>query len=220
MIEYNAKNYLYYIRKFEKIKNSVSTPYLVYKKLTQNNSQIFQSDANTNKYYLNNIINMNDNEILREKNNYFQKDNYLNMKPLSRSSSMNTNISSVKPREITNPELFYKRNNYDFSKYKAELKKCLDYNYNIILNINPYHKKKELNINPYNPINADFEHYKSDLAHNPILNPINNYSSNKYLEKELYPFKNFRNNNNYNFNTNKRYIASTFQQIGNTLINK
>ena len=56
MIEYNAKNYLYYIRKFEKIKNSVSTPYLVYKKLTQNNSQIFQSDANTNKYYLNNII--------------------------------------------------------------------------------------------------------------------------------------------------------------------
>ena len=42
-------------------------------------------------------------------------------------------------------------------------------------------KKKEVNINPYNPIDADFEHYKSDLAHNPILNPVNNYSFNKAI---------------------------------------
>ena len=220
MREYNAKNYLYYIRKFEKKKNPLSTPYSVYKKLTQKNSQIFQNGTNTNEYYLNNQINMNDDDNFTKKNNkYLPKESYLNIKSLSKSSSMNTIINNVnKPKEITNPELFYKRNNYDYSKYRAELKKCLDYNYNVLLNINPYRKKKELNINPYNPINADFEHYKSDLAHNPILNPINNYSSNKYLEKELYPFKKYRNNNN--FNTNKRYIISTFQQTGNTLINK
>ena len=221
MIEYNAKNYLYYIRKFEKIKSPISTPYSVYKKLTKNNSQIFQSDTNNNANYMNRLINnINDyDNFLKKNNKYLEKERYLNIKSLSKSSSMNTIFNTVnKPKEITNPELFYKRNNYDYSKYRAELKKCLDYNYNVLLNINPYHKKKELNINPYNPINADFDYYKSDLAHNPILNPINNYSSNKYLEKELYPFNKFRNNNN--FNTNKRYIISTFQQTGNTLINK
>jgi len=68
---------------------------------------------------------------------------------------------------------------------------------------NRLHKKQEVNINPYNPIDADFEHYKSDLRHNPILNPINNYSFNKYLEKEIR-------------GTNK---INTFQRAGNILVN-
>ena len=58
-----------------------------------------------------------------------------------------------------------------------------------------------------NPIDADFEHYKSDLAHNPILNPVNNYSFNKYLEKEIKGI-------------HKNSISSTFKNVGNLLINK
>ena len=75
--------------------------------------------------------------------------------------------------------------------------------YLALLNKNRFNKKQEVNINPYNPINADFEHYKSDLAHNPILNPVNNYSFNKYLEKEI---KNIKKGN-------------TLQQAGNSLFN-
>ena len=105
--------------------------------------------------------------------------------------------------EISNPELYNKRNNEDYNKYRAELRKYLDYNYQILLNKNRFNKKQEVNINPYNPINADFEHYKSDLAHNPILNPVNNYSFNKYLEKEIKGI-------------NK---VNTFQQAGNLLFN-
>ena len=105
--------------------------------------------------------------------------------------------------EISNPELYNKRNNEDYNKYRAELRQYLDYNYQILLNKNRFKKNQEVNINPYNPINADFEHYKSDLVHNPILNPVNNYSFNKYLEKEI---KNIKKGN-------------TLQQAGNSLFN-
>ena len=109
--------------------------------------------------------------------------------------------------EITNPELYYKRNNEDYNKYRAELRQYLDYNYQVLMDNKRTNKKKEVNINPYNPIDADFEHYKSDLAHNPILNPVNNYSFNKYLEKEIKGI-------------NKNSVSSTFQRTGNILINQ
>ena len=76
------------------------------------------------------------------------------------------------------------------------------------------HHKQEPNINPYNPKQEDFEHYKSDLVHNPILNPVNYYSYNKYLEKEIKENNKKYNNNIYNYRG-----LSSFQQVGNQLIN-
>ena len=45
--------------------------------------------------------------------------------------------------------------------------------------------KKEPNVNPYNPKNNALWSNKSNLIHNPILNPVNHYGYNKYLRKEL-----------------------------------
>jgi hypothetical protein len=122
--------------------------------------------------------------------------------------------------EITNPELFYKKNNEDYYKYRAEMKKFLDYNYEVIKNRNKLRQKKEIIINPYNPINDNFEHYKSDLSHNPILNPVNYYSFNKLLEKEIDGNKKYGNIMTNNYNINKRYNQSIFSHAGNYLINQ
>ena len=217
LIEMNAKNYLNYMKKFERKKTPISSPYSVYLKIKQNNnSNNFRQNNNGN--YMNKIINdNNDNIDIRKKNKinndilnnkYFQsQENSLNMKPLSNSLSMKSMNFENRKSEITNPELFYKRNNEDYNKYRAELKEYLNYNYQIMQNKNRLNKKQEVNINPYNPIDADFEHYKSDLAHNPILNPVNNYSLNKYLEKEIKGI-------------NKNSVSSTFQRTGNLLINQ
>ena len=67
----------------------------------------------------------------------------------------------------------------------------------MMINKNKLNHKQEPNVNPYNPKQEDFEHYKSDLAHNPILNPVNYYTYNKYLEKEIK-----ENNKKYNFTVN------------------
>ena len=213
LIEMNAKNYLDFMRKNERKKTPISSPYSVYLKMKKNNSNNYINNNNDN--YANKIINNNNfnNIDLRQKNSlnnmiinykYFQnKNSPLNIKPLPNSLSMKTMNIENRKSEISNPELFYKRNNEDYNKYRAELKHYLDYNYQILLNKNRFNKKKEVNVNPFNPIDADFEHYKSDLAHNPILNPINNYSFNKYLEKEM--------------KNNKK--TNTFQQAGNYLVN-
>ena len=213
LIEMNAKNYLDFMRKNERKKTPISSPYSVYLKMKKNNSNNYINNNNDN--YANKIINNNNfnNIDLRQKNllnnmiinyKYFQnKNSPLNIKPLPNSLSMKTMNIENRKSEISNPELFYKRNNEDYNKYRAELKHYLDYNYQILLNKNRFNKKKEVNVNPFNPIDADFEHYKSDLAHNPILNPINNYSFNKYLEKEM--------------KNNKK--TNTFQQAGNYLVN-
>ena len=84
-------------------------------------------------------------------------------------------------------------------------------------NKNKLHDKQEPNINPYNPKKEDFEHYKSDLPHNPILNPINYYSYNKYLEKEIKENNNRYQNNLKNFNINKDRNFSPLQKAGNQL---
>ena len=219
LIEMNAKNYLNYMKKFERKKTPISSPYSVYLKMKQNNlnNDMRDKDENHMNKSINNNINNNINNSIdidiRKKNNitnniinskYFNnQENPINLKPLSNSLSMKSINFENRKSEITNPELYYQKNNDDYYKYRAELKQYLDYNYQILMKKNRLHKKQEVNINPYNPIDADFEHYKSDLRHNPILNPINNYSFNKYLEKEIR-------------GTNK---INTFQRAGNILVN-
>ena len=225
------------MKKFERRKTPLSTPYAVYKEITQNNmsnSYNFNNDNNNINNFINNNNNNNNNynNINNNKvewnenysNNYLHNNNIRELKPLSTSISAKALLFDNRKSEITNPDLFYKRNNNDYYKYRAEQKKYLDYNYQILLNKNKLHNKQEPNINPYNPKFGDFEHYKSDLPHNPILNPVNYYSYNKYLEKEI---KNTNNNNNSirydnnnsinNINIKRNY--SPFQKVGNQVFN-
>ena len=225
------------MKKFERRKTPLSTPYAVYKEITQNNmsnSYNFNNDntninnfINNNNNNNNNYNNINNNKVEWNENysnNSLHNNNIRELKPLSTSISAKALLFDNRKSEITNPDLFYKRNNNDYYKYRAEQKKYLDYNYQILMNKNKLHNKQEPNINPYNPKFEDFEHYKSDLPHNPILNPVNYYSYNKYLEKEI---KNTNNNNNSirydnnnsinNINIKRNY--SPFQKVGNQVFN-
>ena len=234
LIEQYSKNYLEYMKKFEyKRKTPFSSPYLVFQEKTQgenNNNTIIQNnninldnknltiDANSysNPIKENNLSqnsydgvnnDMQNEQIINKENK--MKNSYSRNNILSNSAN-NFDISS-RSGEITNPNYFFQKNNEDYYKYKLEQKKYLDYNYEIIKNRMNKRNKREPDINPYNPINEKvFERGKSDLLHNPILNPINNYSYNKYLEKEV-NLSNRYNNNRYNY--------SASQQAGNQLLN-
>ena len=234
LIEQYSKNYLEYMKKFEyKRKTPFSSPYLVFQEKTQgenSNNTISQNnninldnknltiDANSysNPIKENNLSqnsydgvnnDMQNEQIINKENK--MKNSYSRNNILSNSAN-NFDISS-RSGEITNPNYFFQKNNEDYYKYKLEQKKYLDYNYEIIKNRMNKRNKREPDINPYNPINEKvFERGKSDLLHNPILNPINNYSYNKYLEKEV-NLSNRYNNNRYNY--------SASQQAGNQLLN-
>ena len=246
LIEQNSKNYISYMKKFERRKTPISTPYAVYKEFTKNNynnysynkiniNNSFNNRNNINE--LNNISKIiNNNYIINKKdiqnnnntlnqNSNERNDNINETKPLSNSMSAKAIIFDNRKSEITNPDLFYKRNNNDYNKYRAEQKKYLDYNYKILMNKNKLHDKQEPNINPYNPKYEDFEHYKSNLVHNPILNPVNYYSYNKYLKKEIIENNNKRyqndiNNNINNYNLNNKRKFSPFHNAGNQIFNK
>ena len=233
LIEQYSKNYLEYMKKFEyKRKTPFSSPYLVFQEKTQgenSNNTISQNnninldnknltiDANSysNPIKENNLSqnsydgvnnDMQNEPIINKENK--MKNSYSRNNILSNSAN-NFDISS-RSGEITNPNYFFQKNNEDYYKYKLEQKKYLDYNYEIIKNRMNKRNKREPDINPYNPINEKvFERGKSDLLHNPILNPINNYSYNKYLEKEV----------NLSNRYNNKYNYSALQQAGNQLLN-
>ena len=239
IIEQNSKNYMSYMKKFERRKTPIRTPYAVFQEITKNNlnnySKINNNKNNSNNnnkianYSVDNNINNNTTEWNENYSNSYVHGSNLNnlkeMKPLSTSMSAKAIVFDNRKTEISNPDLFYKRNNDDYFKYRAEQKKYLDYNYKILMNKNKLHDKQEPNINPYNPKYDDFEHYKSNLAHNPILNPVNYYSYNKYLEKEIKNNKRYENNdingiNNYsNINNNNRNY-SPLHNAGNQIFNK
>ena len=247
LIEQNSRNYMSYMKKFERLKTPIRTPYEVFQDITKNNINNFSKINNnqTNNNAVNNNADNNNNEVNNNANNnvdninhsntewnenysknYIHRnniDNLKEMKPLSTSMSAKVLMFDNRKSEITNPDLFYKWNNNDYYKYRAEQKKYLDYNYQILMNKNKLHDKQEPNINPYNPKNEDFEHYKSDLVHNPILNPVNYYSYNKYLQKEINGnnkrYQNNNNiNNNYNIINNRNY--SPLHNAGNQIFNK
>ena len=235
LIEQYSKNYLEYMKKFEyKRKTPFSSPYLVFQEKTQgeNNNNTINQNNNINLDNKNLTIDENSNsnpikENNLSQNNYDGVNNDMQNEPIinkenkmknsySRnnilSNSANNFDISSRSGEITNPNYFFQKNNEDYYKYKLEQKKYLDYNYEIIKNRMNKRNKREPDINPYNPINEKvFERGKSDLLHNPILNPINNYSYNKYLEKEVNLSNRYNNNNRYNY--------SALQQAGNQLLN-
>ena len=244
LIEQYSKNYLEYMKKFEnRRKTPFSSPFLVYQEKTKGNNNIFNSydnslQENPNKtidvnsysnkirennfknYYNNQNQNNNSNDELDLNHNFEMQNNEIrNINSPKFENSLNF---STRSGEITNPNYFFQRNNEDYYKYRLEQKKYLDYNYQIIKNRLNKRNKREIDINPYNPINErPFETGKSDLVHNPILNPINNYSYNKYLEKEV-NFGNKCRKGDYS-NTNilsNRNNFSTLQNAGNQLLIK
>ena len=211
ILEQRTKNYLEYTKKIEnKRKNILSSPYLVYQEKTKVNNHSMYNWNNRNielnsNENIQNIYDMNQNNM---DNNYRLDIDSTNIL----ANSTKTLRYSGKSGEITNPNYFYQRNNKDYFKCRMELKKYLDYNYEIMKNkLNK--KKREPDINPYNPIiNQVFENGKTDLLHNPILNPTNNYSYNKYLEKEV--------NSRYKQNLNRmNHNFSTLQLAGSQLLN-
>ena len=132
------------------------------------------------KNYFNNIFK----NIINNDNNDNISNEEKNKKTLIPSLSANE-IYGIGNNEISNPSSYYKKYDEEYYRYKLEQKKYLDYNYKFMMD-NEYKKnKKEPNVNPYNPKNNVFLGYKSDLIHNPILNPVNHYGYNKYLRKEL-----------------------------------
>lgn len=194
------------------------------------NKNIFHNNQLTLDTTGNNFKEEQWNDKYYNKNASNQRD-FKNNKTLSSSLSANE-IFSGRKNEITNPDWFYKRNNIDYFKYKEEQKKYLDYNYEVMMNNYNSHQKKEPNINPYNPITINFEKSKSDLEHNPILNPVNNYGYNKYLQKEIDNNKSRFNsnivnnrsmsveNNNIHCSNQNDYRNSTLQQAGNRILHE
>ena len=57
LIEMNAKNYLNYIKKYERKKTPISSPYSVYLKIKENNTNFNSGINKNNDNYLKDIIN-------------------------------------------------------------------------------------------------------------------------------------------------------------------
>ena len=124
-------------------------------------------------------------EIEIEKNNENENNNENILQP---SKSVNDiNLYFPKNNEISNPEMFYKKANKEFYKYRKEYKKFDDYNYKIILlhNKNRFVKKKP-DINPYNPKINSFKIGNSSLAPNVILRPDDCYGNFKNISSMNY----------------------------------
>ena len=137
---------------------------------------------NLKKNYFNNISKKIDfyNEIIDDENEREEKQKKLLLPSLSANE-----IFSIGNNEISDPSSYYKKYDEEYYRYRLEQKKYLDYNYKNMMNVEYQKHKKEPNINPYNPKYNYIGENKSNLAHNPIINPINHYGYNKYLRKDL-----------------------------------
>lgn len=105
---------------------------------------------------------------------------------ISNSYKKPTPITSLYNRsrlnEITNPDMYYKQSNQDYIKYKEQQRNYLNSNYELMINNGNY--KKKLDVNPYNVNSSKTTLGESTLIHNTILNPLPNYTYNKYFDEE------------------------------------
>lgn len=213
--------------KFYEEKNKVNKDYYGYGNISNLKcSQSFNKNKSTTDLNINDINNVNS---CKNKNSGFdlnRKDHmndYLKYNSINNSldnkglifkkkglgcSFSTNNIFNSRRNEITNPELFYNRRNIEYYKYREEQRKYLDYNYAVMKDNyrGLIHQMKDPCVNPYHPIKNNFETSKSTLIHNPILNPVNNYTYNKYLQKEIERDK-------------ETSGGERFQRAGNILVN-
>ena len=97
--------------------------------------------------------------------------------------------------DITNPDLFYKQSNQEYYQYKEQQRKCLDFNLSRMGN--ERERKRRIDVNPYNKNGSIMSLGESTLVHNTILNPLPNYTYNKYLEKEILAGSNQRSSSSF-----------------------
>ena len=165
----------------------------------ERNKQDFLNYMNEINCYNDYNNNYNRNFTLRKnkgqlRNALINKNKIMNYSKSMNNINKNKYIFSGKRHEITNPELFYKKTNGDFYKYRAENKKYSDYNYNIIENKIYKNNNYNINVNPFNKGSSFDNLGRSTLIHNTILNPIPNFSYNKYFEKEILGLTNNKKN--------------------------
>ena len=182
--------YSLYIKKIKDVKKYSDNTSLTSREKESNdlNLEINRFD-NRNKYIninnSNSMISINNNEnndsyIIKNnsyKDIYSQKNNnekFTKDMPISKSLK---NIKYYgRKNEISNPELFYKRSDENFYRYREEQRKFGDYNYNIVLKKNKSRFiRKEPDINPFNPKIDSYKIGKSSLPHNTILKPEDFY---------------------------------------------
>lgn len=183
-----AQNYLNYMMK--KRNNKLYSPYNPMKQYSPYINNSFNMDrANPKRremykysegsqftpYRKNNNINNNNYD-------FSTIDGYRNFNQKNFFGGLSKNeVRRSRINEITNPEKYYKRNGV-FESYREEQKKFLRYNYELMKQKNQV--KQYIDINPYNPQIID-DLGKSELTYNTILNPMPNFTYNKYLESQL-----------------------------------
>jgi len=140
-------------------------------------NNILNDNLNTNDNNINNnyyIINNNNSNSI--KNLFNQRIN----KKIEKDTHVSKSLKNInyfgRKNEISNPELFFKRSDEDYYRYREEQRRFDDYNYNILLNKNKSRFiKKEPDINPFNPKIDLYKIGKSNLSHNTILKPEDFY---------------------------------------------
>ena len=187
-IENNYSNYINYMKKFENNdrKTPLISPYSLYikkikdvKKYSDNTSLTSRDNENENEYENKNNNNYNYNYIRNNNNMSFDINNFRNNNSMNNNGkniSISRSLKNInyfgRKNEISNPELFYKRADLNFYRYREEQRKFGDYNYSIVLKKNKSRFiKKEPDINPFNPKIDLFRVGKSSLPHNTILKP-------------------------------------------------
>ena len=185
-IESNADNYLKYFLNNKNKNGCCYSPYIPKQKRCQTYRDNYHySEQNQDANNTNNE-NVQD-STLNEGQNHLSRQSRLMQdtgKTLAKSfSELNTQLSKKsRLNDITNPDLFYKIANGDYQRYKLQQKQFLDYNYEAMQKRQGI--KREVDVNPFNP-NICSELGDTSLVHNTILNPLPNYTYNKYLEKQL-----------------------------------
>ena len=189
-IENNYNNYMNYIKKFEKNerKTPLISPYSQYIKkikdvnkysdntsLTSREKEINTLSEYENKNKISNHISHLNNYIKNNSNDLIYN-NFINYKKIEKNMPISNSLKNInyygRKNEISNPELFYKRSDLNYYRYREEQRKFGDYNYNIVLNKNKSRFiKKVPDINPFNPKIDLYKIGKSSLSHNIILKP-------------------------------------------------
>lgn len=170
LTERNSKNYLDYIINERKEKRARS-PYIYY--ASPHHPQENQSSNIINENNYNNTPIYPKSPSSSSLSSFYKEPDYQN-KPIlslySRSSRLN---------EVTNPNRYYNIGSKEYLKYKEQQRNYLNSNFEMMLNHNK--KNKDIIVNPYNKSSSLSELGDSKLQHNTILNPLPNYTYNKYF---------------------------------------
>ena len=134
--------------------------------------------------YLNYIMNQKKNAHSRYLSQSHQLTTPINDSyPQQKSSPISSLYNRSRLNEITNPDMYYKQSNMDYIKYREQQRNYLNSNYDLMVNNGNY--KKKLDVNPYNVNSSSTSLGESMLVHNTILNPLPNYTYNKYFDEEF-----------------------------------